>query len=96
MLTVVTNGTDTVEAGEVVKRTVGFGREGFVAEVTVKVGDGFATVRGEALSPDFALAKAKLAARERMSARPRATGFTAAGLRETTSAADFFGFEVAA
>lgn len=97
MLTVVMTKDFGSEVGHSVKRATGFGREGFVAEVTVKVADGLATVRAEALSAEFALMKAKLAAREKVSARKRRTGFGSEGLRETLRAADFdFGFSVAA
>lgn len=94
-LTVVRFGTDASEdvaAGQVVKRAVGFGRDGYVAEVTVQCGDGYATVRGEGLSPDFALARAKAAARSKLTARKRATGFAATGYRETTTKAEYIGF----
>lgn len=88
---------DPVTAGEAVHRAVGFGRDGYVAEVTVARPDGFATVRGEGLSPEFALARARLAARGKLTARKRATGFNAVGWRSPNYRADFdFGFRAAA
>jgi hypothetical protein len=87
--------TEAVEAGTVVKRVVGFGREGYVAEVTAKLVDGLVTVRGEALTEEFALMRAKATLRGKLTARKRATGFTAEGLRERTTRAGFdLGFGV--
>lgn len=80
-----------------VRRAAGFGRsELFVAEATRKVGDGFATERAESSDANMAVAKAVAAVKSRMSARKRAAGFSAEGLRDSFSHADFsLGFAAA-
>lgn len=85
---------EKVETGVAVHRAVGFAPAWeYVAEATVAVQDGHATVREGSHTEDGAVARARAAAGARMTARKRACGFAADGYRTGSHRADFaFGF----
>lgn len=81
---------EKVEAGVAVHRAVGFAPPfEYVAEATVVVQDGFATVREGAHTEGGALARVRAAAKAKLTARKRTTGFNAGGFGTANRQAAF-------